>query len=83
MTIDQAETVDQEELTIYQIEITKKDTGKVVKRFNFKVDLDTAYEMFGEWAGRYDSTHRLELSKYRTGQLVPEGRQSGYAEHME
>ncbi|WP_314416168.1 hypothetical protein [Streptomyces sp. DSM 40484] len=63
----------------YQIEI--KNTEKVVvKRFNFQVDEETAYEMFNEWAARYDSSHKLELSDKRTGRLLLEGRQSGYAE---
>ncbi|WP_460074017.1 hypothetical protein [Streptomyces sp. YKOK-I1] len=65
----------------YQIEI--KNAEKVaVKRFNFQVDEDTAYEMFDEWAARYDSSHKLEISDKRTGRLLLEGRQSGYAEFM-
>ena len=65
----------------YQIEI-KNSAKTVVKRFNFEADEDTAYEMFNEWAARYDSHHKLELSDKRTGKLLLEGRQSGYAEHM-
>ncbi|MFI9176063.1 hypothetical protein [Streptomyces lincolnensis] len=63
----------------YQIEI--KDGEKVVvKRFNFQVDEETAYDMFNEWAARYTSDHKLELSDKGTGRLLPEGRQSGFAE---
>ena len=69
------------EMKTYQIEI-KDDTKTPVKRFNFQVDEDTAYTMFDEWAARYDSSHKLELSDHRTGRLLLEGRQSGYAEHM-
>jgi hypothetical protein len=69
------------EMKTYQIEI-KDSTKTPVKRFNFQVDEATAYEMFNEWAARYDSTHKLELSDKRTGKLLLEGRQSGYAEHM-
>ncbi|MGA5508915.1 hypothetical protein [Streptomyces umbrinus] len=68
-------------MNTYQIEIKNADKTPV-KRFYFKVDEDTAYEMFDEWAARYDSTHKLELSDRRTGRLVLEGRQSGYAEFM-
>ncbi|MFH8470328.1 hypothetical protein [Streptomyces sp. NPDC017991] len=65
----------------YQIEI--KDTDKtVVKRFNFQSDKDSAYEIFSEWGGYYDSSHKLELSNWRTGELLPEGRQSGFSEWM-
>ncbi len=66
----------------YQIEIRDADKTPV-KRFFFDSDEDTAYEMFDEWAARYDSTHKLELSNKWTGKLLPEGRQSGYAEHMQ
>lgn len=69
------------EMKTYQIEI-KNAEKVVVKRFNFQVDEDTAYEMFNEWAGRYDSSHKLELSNHRTGELLLEGRQSGFAEWM-
>ncbi|MEU9157937.1 hypothetical protein AB0D59_47295 [Streptomyces sp. NPDC048417] len=69
------------EMTTYQIEIKNSDKTPV-KRFYFDVDEDTAYEMFNEWAARYDSTHKLELSYRRTGRLLPEGRQSGFAEFM-
>jgi hypothetical protein len=65
----------------YQIEIKNSDKTPV-KRFHFDVDQDTAYEIFDEWAARYDSSHKLELSDKRTGQLLLEGRQSGYAEFM-
>lgn len=70
------------EMKTYQVEITKKADKTPVKRFNFQTDEDTAYEIFSEWGGRYDSSHRLELSDKRTGQLLPEGRMSGFAEHM-
>ncbi|MBQ0855703.1 hypothetical protein J8N05_46965 (plasmid) [Streptomyces sp. BH-SS-21] len=66
----------------YQIEI--KNADKIpVKRFYFDIDEQTAYDMFDEWAARYDSSHKLELSNRRTGKLLPEGRQSGYAEWMD
>lgn len=68
-------------LRIYQIEIRNADKTPV-KRFSFQVDEETAYEMFDEWAARYDSTHKLELSDKLTGRLLLEGRQSGHAEHM-
>ncbi len=65
----------------YQIEI-KDNVKTVVKRFSFSVDDHTAYEIFNEWGGYYDSTHKLEISNKRTGELLMEGRMSGYAEHM-
>ena len=66
----------------YQIEIRNADKIPV-KRFHWDSDESTAYEIFDEWATRYDSTHKLELSDKRTGKLLLEGRQSGYAEHMQ
>jgi hypothetical protein len=70
-------------MVIYQIEIKNADRIPV-KRFYFNwVDEDTAYEIFDEWAALYDSTHKLELSDRRTGRLLLEGRQSGYAEFMQ
>ena len=62
----------------YQIEI-KDSAGTPVKRFFWDSDEDTAYEMFHEWAARYDSSHQVDLSYRRTGKLLPKGRKSGTA----
>lgn len=68
-------------MATYQIEI--KDADKTpVKRFNFGTDEQTAYDIFNEWGGYYDSTHKLEISNKRTGELLIEGRMSGFAEWM-
>lgn len=61
----------------YQIEIKNSDKTPI-KRFHFQVDEGTAYQMFDEWTHRYDSSHELELSDKRTGELLPWGRVNGF-----
>lgn len=65
----------------YQIEIKNSDKTPV-KRFSFQAGENTAYEIFEEWGGHYNSSHKLEISDKRTGRLLLEGRMSGFAEFM-
>ncbi|MEU9413246.1 hypothetical protein AB0E08_47210 [Streptomyces sp. NPDC048281] len=61
----------------YQIEIENSEKV-VIKRMSFQIDEGTAYAMFDEWTHRYDSSHTLELSDKRTGELLPWGQVNGF-----